>query len=148
MLPRTILGTLGQQLLQSLLLFALLAVARLQPALGRVILVLLLVGLHGRKEVGDGGDEGRLALFGSNIAGRHPAQRWPGREEREEVRREPICHCRFLTLRVAVVVADCWCFGCRVVDICRRMKYVQSETRKCRLSSVYPLQFGKPGENS
>ena len=88
----TLLRPLSHRFLNLSHLLALLAVARLEPALGRVVLILALV-LGGRwQELGEPGDVGRFALLRRVVGGRHPAQGRPRREEREEIGRETVRH--------------------------------------------------------
>lgn len=88
----TFFRALCQQLLGLLLALPLLAVLHLQPALSRVIDIRLLVRLQGRQELRQSRDGLRLAVLRRVIRRFEEPQGRPGREERQEIRRELVRH--------------------------------------------------------
>jgi len=89
---QTILGNLGQQLLDRLFLLALLAVASLQPAFRGVVLDLARVLVQFGEELSNAGNRSRHALLGRIVAWWHPSQRRTRREERQQIGRKSVRH--------------------------------------------------------
>lgn len=86
------LGRLCDETLQLLLLLSLLAIATLQPTLGGVVHIGLLVFLKLREELGDAADGRCLAVLGRIIGSFNPSQGWSRRKQREQVGGELVCH--------------------------------------------------------
>ena len=88
----TVIGSLLQELLLSLLLLQSDAVLALQPRLRWMIDISLLVLLKLREKGGEAGDGSGLALLRRMITWRHPSESWAWREKRKEVWWELIGH--------------------------------------------------------
>lgn len=78
-------------LLRSLLL-QLLAVAHLQPTLGRDVAILILVRVERRQVIGQASDGSSLALLGRFVGVFDPSQRRPGRKKRKKLRGQFVRH--------------------------------------------------------
>lgn len=86
------LRALDLQPLGSLSLLSLLAIAHLQPALGGLVDVRLLVLLQLGQESSDASDGGCPALLGRIVRGFYPSQRRARGKERQQVRGELVRH--------------------------------------------------------
>ena len=115
----TFFWSLSQELLNLGLLLFFLAIALFKPALGRLVLILSLVGRDGRQVSSDSGDICSPAFFGSVIGGRNPAQGRSGRKEREKVRRQLVRHCDRESCRGMIVVEF------RRQVICEKLSWVK-----------------------
>jgi hypothetical protein len=80
--------SLAKEILLLLLLFELLAVALLQPAVRRHVTVVIFVFLHRLQILADAGDLGGAALLRRVVRGLDPAQRRPRGEEIQKHRWE------------------------------------------------------------
>jgi hypothetical protein len=83
---------LGEQLLLFLLLFDLLAVALLQPAVCRHVSIVVLILLHRLQILANTRDLGGAALLRRVVRGLDPAQRRPRGEKVQQHRGELVCH--------------------------------------------------------
>jgi hypothetical protein len=89
---RAVSDALCKQLVLFLLFLELVAVALLQPALGRDVAVIVLVILQGLHVLADARDLGRAALLRRVVSGFDPAQRRPRGEQVQEHRRKEMRH--------------------------------------------------------
>lgn len=88
----TVIGSLLQELLLSLLLLKSDAVLALQPGLRWMIDISLLVFLKLREKGGEASDSSGLALLRRMVTRRHPSESWARREKRQKVWWEFIGH--------------------------------------------------------